>query len=188
MGKLLTEQGKADSAKYRFDRIEQVVVPNIKKLLSYCRSKKIRVIFITIGSEMPDYSDLMPNKLLARAINNTQGFREHEILDELKPLQEECVINKLTTSAFTGSNFDHVLRSMGIEYLLFTGVSTNSCVDLTARDAADRGYKCVLIEDCLGAAKEEYHKKTLLDFQRLMGRVETMKEIIAELEGTTTCL
>jgi len=184
LGKNLREQGQEELGRYRFDRIEQVVVPNLQKLLAFFRRHKLRIIYLTVGSEMPDYSDLPPHmQTLARSTRNTRGFKEHEIIDELKPQEGELVLNKTTISAFTSTGLDATLRAMGVEYLLFGGVSTNMCVDTTARDAADRGYRCVLVEDCCGAAKEEYHLATLVNFQRLFGRVLSTEQAIAELEG-----
>ena len=92
------------------------------------------------------------------------------------------VINKTTVSAFNSSPIDSVLRAMGIQYCIFAGVSTNMCVDGTARDASDRGYRCLLVEDACGAAKEEYHHSALITFQRGFGRVSTTNEVIKELE------
>lgn len=182
LGKWLKETGREELGKYRFDRIENIVIPNIIKILKFCRENSIRVIYLTIGSEIPDYSDLMPHtRHFAKTWKNTVGYKEHNILSELQPLQDECVINKLSAGAFNSSNIDLVLRTMGVEYLLFTGVSTNMCVDLTAKDASERGYKCVLIEDCLGATKEEYHNYALIIFQRLFGRVDSLKNVISEL-------
>lgn len=184
LGKLLQEQGKEELGRYRFDRIERVVIPNIQKLLAFFRNHKLRIIYITIGSMMPDYSDILfPHNVgFTRATNNRIGEREHEILDEVKPLPGELVINKTTPGAFNSSNIDSVLPAMGIEYCLFAGVSTHMCVESTARDASDRGYKCVLIEDACGANKEEFHNNALLVFQRGFGRVLATDEAIKELE------
>ena len=183
LGKLMTSQGREYLINERFERIENVIVPNIQKALKYCLKNGIRVIYIKNGAELPDFSDVLPyRRNLDKATNNIVGSREHEILDELKPIEGELVIHKKATGAFNASTLDQALRSMQIEYLMFTGVSTHLCVDLTARDAADRGYKCVLIEDCLGAPKFEYHNSAILIFQLYSGRVETLDTIISELE------
>lgn len=183
LGKNLKEQGKEELGKYRFDRIEQVVIPNVQKLLAFFRKHKLRVIYLTVGSEMPDYSDIMPHKIpFNKAVNNRLGEREHEILDEIKPLPGELVINKTTTGAFNSSSIDSVLRTMGIEYCLFVGVSTHMCVEGTARDAADRGYKSIIIDDACAANKEEYHNAALVTFQRGYGRVCGTDEVIKELK------
>ena len=182
LGKLLKEKGQQELGAYRFDRIEKWVIPNISRLLEFFRSHGLRVIYVTIGSQRPDYSDLPPYlKPLAQAVENTKGKPSHEILEELRPVEGETVLNKVTMSAFNSSPIDSVLRSAGIEYLVFTGVSTNSCVEGTARDAADHGYKCVLAEDACGAASEKLHEASIDNFRRLLGRVEKTETIINEL-------
>jgi len=183
LGKLLKEQGKEELGQYRFDRIEQVVIPNVQKLLSFFRKHKLRIIYVTVGSEMRDYSDYWPHRLdFVKSVNNRVGEREHEILDEIKPLAGELVINKTTSGAFNSTGIDLTLRTMGIEYCLFAGVSTHVCVETTARDASDRGYKTVIIEDACGANKEEYHNNAIITFQRQFGKVLITDEVIRELE------
>ena len=183
LGKVLKEQGREEWGKYRFDRIEQVIVPNVQKLLSFFRRQKLRIIYITVGSQMPDFSDYVPRRIpMAKAINNRVGEREHELLDEIKPLPGELVINKTTTGAFNSTSIDLVLRTMGIEYCLLSGVSTHVCVECTGRDAADRGYKTIIIEDACGANMEEYHNNSIITFQRQYGRICETEEVIKELE------
>lgn len=182
LGRQLLESGKLEEARWRFDRIENLAVPNIRRLLSFFRERGLPVIYLVIGAEREDFAD-MPRHMraLARSTNNRVGTREHEILDEIKPAPGELVLRKTTISAFTSTGLDTVLRALGITDLVFTGISTNMCVDTTARDAADRGYRCLLVEDACAAAKEEYHRFALLNFQRLFGRVATTDEVLAEL-------
>jgi nicotinamidase-related amidase len=183
LGRLLAEQGRAESGAYRFDRIERVVVPNVQRLLGFFRRHGLRVVYLTVGSEQPDYSDLPPHmRDFAMALNNTRGNREHEILDELRPEPGETVMNKTTAGAFNSTGIDALLRTLGAEYLVLTGISTNSCVETTARDAADRGYRCVLVDDGCGAGREEFHRATLASFRRLFGRVSTTDQVLRELE------
>jgi nicotinamidase-related amidase len=184
LGKKLAAEGKLEAlAGERFARIENVVVPNLKRMLAFFREHGLRVIYVTVGSEMEDYSDAPPHMvLLFKGTNNRRGQLEHEIVEEVKPQPGEPVINKTTISAFTSSGIDSLLRSMGIEYVLFAGVSTNMCVGTTARDAADRGYRCVLIEDCCGAPQNEYHRWEIVNFQRLFGRVEGSEKLMAEMK------
>lgn len=184
LGRRLTEEGKLDTlARERFDRIENVVVPNLRRMLVFFRENGLRVIYITFGSEMEDYSDAPPHMVrFFRGTNNRKGQLEHEIVEEVKPHPGEPVLNKTTISAFTSTGIDSLLRSMGIEYILFAGMSTNMCVGTTARDAADRGYRCLLIEDCCGAAQNEYHRWEIVNFQRLFGRVDSSDNVMAEIK------
>ena len=96
-------------------------------------------------------------RALCEGTNNRVGEREHEIVDELKPLPNERVFNKITPSAFTSTPIELVLRTYGVDTLLFTGVSTNMCVEHTMRDAASYGFYCFLVEDACGADSPEMH-------------------------------
>jgi nicotinamidase-related amidase len=185
LGKLLKEQGREAFGKYRYDRIEQIVVPNVQKLLTFFRKHRLRIIYVTLGSEMPDYSDILPHRVSStKDANNRVGEREHEILDEIKPLPGELVINKTASGAFNSSSIDSVLRAMNIEYCLFSGVSTEMCVETTARGASDRGYKTAVIDDACATLNEQNHKNTLDTFKRGFGRVCTTDEVIKELESS----
>ena len=182
LGRLLKEQGNEAQGAYRFDRIERAVIPVIQRLLEFFRTHRLRVVYLTVGSELPDYSDLLPHmRGMAEMVGNTRGRREHEVLDELSPRPGEPVINKTTMSAFHSSGFERLLRSWGVEQLVFTGVSTNSCVEGTARDAADRGYRCLLVEDGCGAASQKLHDAACENFQRLLGRVAPSADVMREL-------
>ncbi len=92
------------------------------------------------------------------------------------------MLNKTTMSAFHSTGFERLLRSWGTTQLCFTGISTNSCVEGTARDAADCGFRCLLVEDGCGAASRELHDASCHNFGRLLGRVATSAELLAELE------
>lgn len=182
LGCMLREKGLEATGRYRFDRIEQVVIPNIKKLLNYFRQHSLRVIYVTLGSRLPDYSDVPEHlRKMIQDLNNSEGNREHEILDELRPRLGELVINKVTQSAFNSSNIETVLRNMGIQNLVLTGISTSQCVETTARDASDRGFRCVLVEDCCAEDEEDQHNATLRQFARLFGRVARSDHVLTEL-------
>ena len=184
LGKSLKKQGKEELVGYRYDRIEQVVVPTVRRLLAFFRRHHLTVVYLTMGSEMPDFSDALPHlKSFLLSSNNRTGTREHEILEEVKPEPGELVLNKTTLGAFSSTNLDSILWSRGIKFLLFTGVSTNMCVDTTARDGADRGFRCVIIEDGCGASAQSYHDAALISFQRLFGKVRSSQEVILELEA-----
>ena len=187
LGKLLTAQGKLADAEYRYSRIENCVLPNTKRLLDYFRAHDLRRVYLTYGSEVSDYSDLPGHvRELCRSTNNRIGEREHEIMDELKPLPNERVFNKIGASAFNSTALDLVLHVYGVDTLLFTGVSTNMCVEGTLRDAADHDFRCLLVEDACGADSPAMHEASLTVTQRLFGEVTSTAEVIEGLEAKLT--
>jgi nicotinamidase-related amidase len=182
MGRWLAERGREEEGRYRYDRIEELLVPNIGRLLSFFRERELNRIFVRLGGQMAGCRDLIPHvQELEAAFGNVEGEREFEFLDELAPLPGEPVLTKLSASAFTSSNIDALLRNLGIRTIVVTGVSTSQCVDLTARDAADRGYASVVVEDAVAEDRPDYHDWTLEQFRRLFGRVATTDEVLAEL-------
>ena len=118
---------------------------------------------------------------LVKSTNNHEGTREHEILAGIKPGERDYVVNKTTNGAFNSTGIDSLLRSLGAKNLIFCGVSTNMCVEGTARDASDRGYRCVMIENACAAGQEELHRTAIINFQRLYGRAASTAEILQEL-------
>ena len=168
---------------YRFARIESTVLPNIMALRSHFHRLNRPVLHVTLGSALPDASDAPRHmrKLLASCHNHV-GSREHEILDELKPIAGEHVLRKTTVGAFASTAIDSLLRGLGVDQLYMVGVSTNMCVETTAREAADRGYQVTLVEDACATTFEELHLVTLRNFQRLFGRVTSTQQTCDELK------
>ncbi|NBY25792.1 MAG: cysteine hydrolase [Betaproteobacteria bacterium] len=133
------------------------------------------VLHVTIGAAHAGALDApLHMRRLFNEFQNFVGSREHEILDELKPLPGEHVLRKTTIGAFASTNIDSLLRALGCEQLYLTGVSTNMCVETTAREAADRGYGVTLVEDACGTTHEDLHQVTMRNFQRLFGRVRSV--------------
>jgi len=183
LGRRLQAQGST-AAGYRFDRIERFVIPNAMRLLDAWRAARRRILFVTVGATQPDCSDAPAHmRKLFLELENYEGSREHEIIDELKPRRGEVVVNKTSNGAFATSGIDSVLRAWGCDQLYLLGVSTNMCVDTTAREAADRGYGVTLIEDACGTTQPMLHEAAMINFQRLFGRVRSTDQVLKELAG-----
>ena len=183
LGRTLQAQGSS-LGDYRFARIEGTVLPRIVQLRAHFHRLQRPVLHVTLGSALPDASDAPRHmrKLLASCANHV-GSREHEILDELKPVAGEHVLRKTTVGAFASTPIDSLLRSLRVDQLYMVGVSTNMCVETTAREAADRGYQVTLVEDACGTTFEDLHQVTMRNFQRLFGRVASTAQVLAELKG-----
>ena len=185
LGKLLAESGKAEQASYRFDRIEQLLVPNIQKLLDAFRNNDWPVIYVTYGAETPDAHDVPQHmKPIVTATNNIEGQQEHEIVADLTPLPNEPVLNKTTMGAFCSTKIDTVLRATGVDTLVCVGVSTNNCVGMTAMEACDLQYKVIVVSDATGTDSQEMQDSTLSMLGRLWARIMTTDEVISTVNSS----
>lgn len=176
-----------------FDRIEQVMIPSIRRLLTYFREHKRQIIYLTVSSHLPNGRDFEPLRRLReeqfesefgqKSVLTERDSRDAQILEELTPQPGDLVLNKVSASAFTSSGFDQILRNMGITTLVFTGVVTNGCVFMTALDARDRGYKVVMVDDACAAISDVLHYAPLMIFHHGAGKVMNAADVIAELQA-----
>lgn len=179
---LATPEGR-ESFSYRFDRIEQFVLPNTKRLLDAFRAKGGHVVFVKVGAQHADASDApLHMRRFFVEMKNHVGSREHEIVEELAPRPGESIVTKTTNGAFASSGIDSVLRALDAQQLYLTGVSTNMCVETTGREAADRGYVVTLVDDACGSTFADLHAGTMRNFSRLFGRVASTAEVLKEIE------
>jgi len=187
LGAWLDARGQLDSAAYRFDRIDALLIPNIARLLAAFRALGAPVIHLTVGSEHPDYSDAPRHmRPFFEATNNHAGTIEHEIVAPLAPIPGEPVFNKVTMGGFASTGLGAHLASRGFSEIIVTGVSTNNCVGMTAQEAADRGLGVVLVSDATGTCSERMQLAYEDTFRRLWGRVATADEVIAEVRASRT--
>lgn len=180
------------STDYYDERVERLVIPTIKALLDYFRANSMQVIYLTVGSTYRDYRDVPgPLRQLFRRIELLSGVPDllwagnpaFAIRDEIKPLPEETVVSKTTYSAFCSSNLEQILHHSGVQTLVFTGVATNACVESTARDAVDRGFACVIVDEGTADYDPEAQDATLRGFYFNFGCVaKSAREVIAAIE------
>lgn len=174
---------------YYFNRIKTMVIPNIKKLLKFFREKDLEIIYLTFGSKHKSCKDVYPlgkvvdykdKKIYGENTFYPKGNFINNILEEIKPDENDLVINKLSSGAFASSNIDAVLRNMNIETLFFTGCATELCVESTLREAVDRGYNGIIIEDACATFDQESHDASIRVISRVYGKSKKTEEIIKD--------
>jgi nicotinamidase-related amidase len=147
-------------------------VPPTKRVLEAARRAGMFVIHTREGHR-PDLADLWPAKK-ARGRNKTtigdkgpmgrilvRGEYGHDIIDELKPKPGEPVIDKPGKGAFYATDLGEILKSRDIKQLIVCGVTTEVCVNTTVREANDRGYDCLVLEDCVASYFPEFQEYAL---------------------------
>ena len=112
---------------------------------------------------------------------NSEGA---EMVDELKPMKNEIVVNKTTDSVTTGTNYLQLLQYMGIETVVVTGLVTDQCVASTVRGLADAGYKVICVEDACAAGSMELHDAELKIMNVIYCDVLTTDETIQLLNDS----
>ncbi|MDR1572109.1 MAG: cysteine hydrolase family protein [Clostridiales Family XIII bacterium] len=166
------------------DRLDNIVIPNSKRLLAAFRSKGMAVTFGRIACLRKDGEDRSPvqksdgwNNMLL----HVDSFAA-QMIDELSPLDNEIVVNKTTDSVTTGTNYLMLLRFMGIETVVVTGIVTDQCVASTIRGLADDGFKVICVEDCCAAGSMEHHDAELRIMNIIYCDVMCTDEVLALIE------
>ena len=146
-----------------------VIIPHVKKMLDKARELGMFVIHTREGHR-PDLSDVPPSKMrrggdigkpgpMGRIL--VRGEYGHDIVDELQPIDGEPIIDKPGKGSFYQTDLEVILQSKGIKSLLVAGVTTHVCVQTTIREANDRGYECLMLEDCCAAFDRRDHEDSI---------------------------
>jgi nicotinamidase-related amidase len=176
-------------------RLLAPIIPTVAELLAAFRKLKMTVIH-TKECHKPDLSDCPPAKLTRGRGKLTigdagpmgriliEGEPGNDFVASLQPAPGEVVIAKPGKGAFYATTLEAELKKRGITHLLFTGVTTEVCVQTTMREANDRGYESLLVEDGTESYFPEF-KKATLDMVRaqngIVGWTASTKQIIEAL-------
>jgi len=172
------------------------IVPTLKKTIDAFRRLGLPVIHTREGHK-PDLSDCPPAKRLrgksSMRIGDSGpmgrililGQPGNQIIPELAPINGEVVLDKPGKGAFCSTDLESILKKMGVTHLAFAGVTTEVCVQTTMREANDRGYECLLLEDCTESYFPQF-KAATIEMVRAQGAIvgwtTTSQELITGLE------
>lgn len=159
------------------------IIPRLQRLLAAARDAGVLVCHVGFWT-LPDHaSDTGPWLAQRRraayasdkiAIAGTEGA---EFIAELQPRDGEPVIHKHRYSAFKGTDLGYVLASRGIETVVVAGVSTNVCVESTARDSFESNYYVFVPGDGCASWDMSLHEATLRNVDARLGLVSSVEEI-----------
>jgi biuret amidohydrolase len=173
-------------------------IPFIASLLAAARDNNVLVVHTREGHR-PDLTDCSPAKM-ARSHNAgaaigsagplgrllVRGEYGHDIIDALKPISGEPIVDKPGYGAFHQTDLAQILDNHAIKRLYICGVTTEVCVHSTLREAIDRGYDCVLVSDACGSANVDLHDAAMQMVTvegGIFGQVLDTQTVIAKLKA-----
>ncbi len=177
-------------------QLRRTIEPN-RRLLAAWRAAGLPALHTREGHR-PDLSDLPPAKKIRGKSKTTigdagpmgrilvRGEAGHDIIPELYPAPGEPVIDKPGKGAFHATDLHSILQHRGIKQLVVTGVTTEVCVNTTVREANDRGYDCLVLEDCVGSYFPDFHAMGLKMIKAqggIFGWVSSSEGVVKALAG-----
>jgi ureidoacrylate peracid hydrolase len=185
--------------------IRQAIIPTAQ-VLAAARTSGVKIVYLK-AELRPDLSDLGPvgsrNWIAHKRVgvgdrvtapDGTKGHNlirdtwNTQIVCELAPEPGDIVVSKRRFSGFYGTDLELILRSLGIEYLVFTGCTTSVCVESTMRDAMFRDFRCLLLADCTAepigqGLSRSNHDASLFILQTVFGWVSDSAHLLGALNS-----
>ncbi len=169
-----------EAQEYYFNRLDELVLPNVRALQNAFREQGLEVIHTRIQSLTQDGRDRGPGHKRLK-LHAAPGSKEAEFLEQVAPVGDEIVINKTASGVFNATNIEYILRNLEITGLVIVGVYSNECVSTAIRDACDLGFHVTLISDATATVTPELQNATITTMTDRYARVMNTNEMLDEL-------
>jgi nicotinamidase-related amidase len=165
------------------ERMHQVVLPTIRRLLQRFRADGHEVLYARIACQTADGRERSLSQKLP-GWNNLLLPRdqwESQIVADIAPQGDEIVVTKTTDSALTGTNLRLMLTNVGISQLVCCGIFTDQCISSTVRSLADESFSVIVVEDGCAAASHALHRHELEVINMIYCHVMSSSELLGYL-------
>ena len=158
----------------------RTIILNIQRLLVESRKREIPIIFACDSFLKEDF--IFKGRMKVHSLRGTKGA---EVVDDLKLQPTDIILPKRRFSAFFKTDLDQTLRTLGVDTIIVTGITTEVCVLMTAMDGLCHDFSVILLEDCSASRSKEFHQgclnlyrdSTLYPLLSIMTLDEFIKEV-----------
>lgn len=191
-GKWIQQVDPAGATAY-FERVQNVVIPSIHRLLERFRALGAQVVYTEFGSLRRDGGDMPAwarrHNDLARQVTGAAAYPPFvdpscHVDECLAPESHDIIVQKSTSGPLNSTKLDQMLRVLGINAVVVAGVVTDVCVAQTAREFGDRDFNAIVVSDACATGDETTHRVTLDTIGKTFGTVLSTDEVLHRLEKT----
>lgn len=158
----------------------QRVIEPCSRAIASARDHRVPILFavkVGLSTSVPTATFRAEPSRFPSALQ--KGSWSAQIVDALRPQPGDIVLEKLAFSAFFGTALDTILRKLGVRELVITGVTTSICVESTARDAVQHGFKTCIVSDATAEWDLARHERALEQMAYAFSRVAKLEDVIA---------
>ncbi|MCJ7748997.1 MAG: cysteine hydrolase [Desulfobacterales bacterium] len=158
------------------------IIPNLQRLLEEGRKRGFPVVFACDSFLKDDF--IFKGRMKVHSLRGTKGS---EVVDDLKPAPTDIILPKRRFSAFFKTDLDQTLRTLGVDTIIVTGITTEVCVLITVMDGLSHDFSVIILEDCSASRKKEFHQGCLSLYRDFalypLLRIMTLDEFIKEVSS-----
>ncbi|MFX1389423.1 MAG: cysteine hydrolase family protein [Promethearchaeota archaeon] len=175
---------------YFIKQIDDVVNPNIIRLVEFFRANKIPIFYTKFACRRNDRTDYsnnihvineMSENMIRKYIFPSVQDPLADIIPELKPEEEDIIILKTTNGTFSSTDLEHQLRNIGVNTVIIVGVVTHICVENTARIAFDLDFNVYLVDDACAGWSPTLHNAALRSMELFFVNILSTNELLKTL-------
>ena len=185
-GKWIQQVDPAGSSAY-FERVKNVVVPSIRRLQERFRSLGAQIAYTEFGSLRQDGRDMpgwarrhnaLGQRVFGSAVYPPFDHPSCRVDESVAPEAGESVFQKSTSGPVNSTKLDQMLRVLGVDTVVVTGVVTDVCVAQTTREFGDRDFNAIVVADACATLDEDIHRATLDTIGRTFGAVLSTDQVL----------